>query len=177
MVLAEFLKKLIIGRAFKAEEGRVTLLGKYDVTLFESKSLAFIIQKTFEELGEKKAFDLWLKASEIAIKNAIKAFNLQPSSFALEKIAPMMDFYGLGKFSVESYSEKKGKKIYLLKIENSPLTEYAKQEWGPSSKVCKMIEANLVVALRKAYGKKPKIKETSCYTKGAPYCTFRIEIG
>ncbi|MEM5843742.1 MAG: hypothetical protein QW841_00645, partial [Candidatus Aenigmatarchaeota archaeon] len=100
MGIAVMLKKLLLGRAFSAEEGRVTILGRYNVTLVESCGFAYLHQKIFEELGEKKAFKILMEATEIAIENATKAFGLSPSSLNIEKLLPFADFYGLGKFSL-----------------------------------------------------------------------------
>ncbi|MEM5834327.1 MAG: hypothetical protein QXQ69_00580 [Candidatus Aenigmatarchaeota archaeon] len=176
MGIAVMLKKLLLGRAFSAEEGRVTILGRYNVTLVESCGFAYLHQKIFEELGEKKAFKILMEATEIAIENATKAFGLVPFFMSIEKLLPLTDFYGLGKFSVIHKEENEKKVVLLIKVENSPLTEYAKQKWGKNSKICKIVEANLIVTAKLIYKKTPKVEEISCYTKGAPYCTFRVEI-
>jgi hypothetical protein len=175
MAIATFLKKLLLGRAFSAENGRVTILGKYNVTLVESCSFAYFCQKIFETLGEKKAFKILMEATEIAVENAIKSFRLMPS-MKIETILPLTDIYGLGKFSLVYTDENEERVIYLIKVENSPLTEYAKEKWGKNSKVCKVVEANIIASFKLTHKKVPEVKEISCYTKGAPYCTFRVEI-
>ncbi|MFH8132442.1 MAG: hypothetical protein QW321_02445, partial [Candidatus Aenigmatarchaeota archaeon] len=143
MGIAVMLKKLLLGRAFSAEEGRVTILGRYNVSLFESCSLAHLIQKIFETTGDKKAFEILIEVSEVAIGRIKEVFEIKSFTF-VEKLLPLTDFYGIGKFSLIHKEENKRKIVYLIKVENSPLTEYAKKKWGKNSKVCKLIEANIL---------------------------------
>jgi predicted hydrocarbon binding protein len=175
MGITTILQKLLLGKAFTAENGRVTILGKVYITLIESSSFAYTIQKMFETLGDKKAFEIGLKSAEIAAEKFIRALGVKPS-LALEKLLPFTDFYGLGKLRVIQKTENSKKVIYLIKVENSPIVEYAKEKFGKSSKVCKVIEANITAALKIVYKKIPMVEETACYTKGAPYCVFRVEI-
>ncbi|MCS7105783.1 MAG: hypothetical protein NZ942_00480, partial [Candidatus Aenigmarchaeota archaeon] len=64
MGIAVMLKKLLLGRAFSAENGRVTILGRYNVTLAESCGLAYLIQKVFEITDDKTALKILVEGSK-----------------------------------------------------------------------------------------------------------------
>jgi len=174
MVLADVLKKLILGRAFKAEGGRIVILGQYNVSMVESNAMSYLIQKMYEELGKEKTFKIIEECGKIATESALKSFNVKPSLQLFKNMLSFMDFYGWGKFEVVKLIEKGDKLITQIKLTNSPLVEYAKQKFGKNSRVCILFLGNFSGALQKLTGKKPRVKEIACYTKGAPYCLFEI---
>jgi hypothetical protein len=45
MAIADILKKLLLGRAFSAEEGRIVLFNTLEVSMIESKSLVFFYKR------------------------------------------------------------------------------------------------------------------------------------
>ena len=176
MGIATILKKLLLGRAFSAEEGRITILGKYNVSLMESQGLATLLQLTHEALGEKKFFNIFVKATTISIDSVCRSLGISPSLQNLKKFLPFMDIYGWGKFTVIDRREDRNKLQFIIKLTNSPLTEYARKHFGKRSKVCIIFRSNLYAAFRYITKKPVKVEEINCYCKGAPACTFRITV-
>ena len=56
MVMSTILKKMLIGRAFSTEKGRIKLFGKMDWTLYPSRALAMNLQSIGKRLGEKALY-------------------------------------------------------------------------------------------------------------------------
>jgi hypothetical protein len=52
MVLSPILKKMLIGRAFSNEQGRIKLYGKMDWTMFPARALAMNFQTIAESNGK-----------------------------------------------------------------------------------------------------------------------------
>jgi predicted hydrocarbon binding protein len=180
MAIATFLKKLLLGRAFSAEEGRIVLFNTLEVSMIESKSLVFFLQKVFEKLGDKTAYEILKKSVEITMltfKNTLK-INFSKLLINPKNWLGFMDFYGWGKFELLNVSTQKNIEKYSIKVSNSPFTQYAKQTFGKNSKVCKLIEANLEVSFKilNEKAKSIKVEEKACYTKGSPYCIFDVVI-
>ncbi|MEM7825905.1 MAG: V4R domain-containing protein, partial [Candidatus Aenigmatarchaeota archaeon] len=163
-------------RAFSAEEGRVTILGKYNVSLMESCGLATLLQEIHQIIGEKKFFEIFLKSTKISIELIYRSLGITPSIENLIKSLPFMDIYGWGKFTLIEQKEERNKMRWIVRVTNSPIVEYAKQHFGKNSNVCILYRSNLYIAFQLVFNKPVKVEETSCYTKGAPYCTFRIEV-
>lgn len=175
MGIAIMLKKLLLGRAFSAEDGRMTILGKYDVTLYESKAWAFTVQKIYEKLGEKETFEIFYKAGQIAFKQAEKAFNIKISENLMKSFQPVMEFFGWGKFIPIEFKHERGNFLVLVKLTNSPIVNYAKILFGKNSKVCIFFKAILSGVFSMIYKKRIMFEETACTTTGADACYFKGE--
>jgi len=78
MGLAWILKKLLFGRAFATERGRIKLFGRMDWTLFPSRALALNLQAIGEKLGEEFVYDLGYQAGKDAAKEMVKYMGLKP---------------------------------------------------------------------------------------------------
>lgn len=176
MGIAVMLKKLLLGRAFSAENGRVTILGRYNVSMVESGGLAYLIQKLWESVGEEKAFKILVKCSEIAAKNLLKNLGYEPSLSNFEKALPFMDFYGWGKFSLDHKYEDDKTLKYIIRVTNSPISEYGKQLFGRNSRVCLLIRANLYGGVKLATKTNVTVKENACFCRGSESCIFEINI-
>ncbi|MCX7999404.1 MAG: hypothetical protein N3A69_10720 [Leptospiraceae bacterium] len=173
MGLALMLKKLLIGRAFSAEDGRMTILGKYDVTLYESKAWAFTVQKIYEKLGEKATFEIFYKAGQIAFEQAEKTFKIKISENLMRNFQPIMDFFGWGGFIPIEYVHEGDKLSIIVKLINSPVVEYGKILFGKNSKVCIFFRAILSGVFSMVYKKNVIFEEVACFNKGAEACFFK----
>ncbi len=176
MGIAGILKKLLLGRAFAAENGRITILGSYNVSLLESHGFAVFLQKLYEELKEKKFYKILKEVTTISIKEIYQSLGVTPSVNELEKSLPFMDIYGWGKIALVNKGENKNSMFWLVKVTNSPITEYAKKMFGKKSEVCILYRSNFEAAFELALKKPIKVEEIACFCKGAPACTFRIEV-
>ena len=72
MGLAVILKKLLMGRAFTTERGRIKLFGRMNWTLFPSRALALNLQTIGEKLGEDFVYDLGYQAGKDTAREMIK---------------------------------------------------------------------------------------------------------
>jgi|Deesub1362B_J571_1020462.scaffolds.fasta_scaffold07740_5 predicted hydrocarbon binding protein len=176
MAIADILKKLLLGRAFVAEDGRMTLLGRYDVCLYESAAFAYLVQMYCRWVGHKKALKIFKESGKIAIKKAQEAFGIKLSISLLKNFHKFMEFYGWGKFEVISF--KYGDKEFDVKckLSNSPIVENGKKLFGKNSNVCLLFIGNLSGVFSSLLGKDVEFVETACYAKGAPYCVFESRV-
>ena len=78
MTLATILKKLLLGKAFTTERGRIKLFGRMDWTLFPSRALALNLQTIGEKLGEDFVYQLGYEAGMDAAKEMVKYMGLKP---------------------------------------------------------------------------------------------------
>lgn len=174
MALAGILKKLLLGRAFSAEEGRLTLLGKFNVCMYEADAFAYTIQKMSEEVGKEKTYKIFREAVKIATAHMVKVLGLKPRLEVIKKVMPFGEFYGWGKFEIRkfNYNDKIDVQIAII---NSPIVEYALKSYGKNSNICTTFYRGVFSGFFSLVTKKKlKIKEESCKCRGAPYCVFSI---
>lgn len=179
MGLAVTLKKLLIGRAFETEKGRIKLFGKMNWTLVPSRALAKNFQTIAEKNGEKFLYDLGYEAGRDAAEEMIKFMGLVPKGgWATQNaVLALLEFIGFGRTQfVVSKIKKDGQHHFIFHAFDNPVIEHAKDLFGAKSKAC-----NWFMGVYEAHGqmemgiKNSHIVENKCVCKGAPYCEWETK--
>lgn len=176
MVLSMILKKMLIGRGFTTEKGRIKLFGKMDWTLFPSKSLAITFQEIGEKLGKDYLYEIGFKAGTDAAKEVVKATGSKPKGgwITLKILLSLLEFIGYGTPDFVKFDVKKdGHHHMIAHVKNNPITEWGVKLYGKKSLVCNWVMG--VYAAHAEYeleAKHVKIKENKCIKDGHPCCIW-----
>jgi len=176
MGLVWILKKLIWGKAFSTERGRITLFGKMDWTLFPSRALALNLQSIGERLGEDFVYELGYQAGKDAAEEMVKYMGLKPRSgwAAQEAVISLLEFIGFGKPEfVRANISKDGHHHIILRVRENPVIEHGARMFGSKSVACKWFmgvyaaHGEMELGVRHA-----RLRENRCVSSGAPYCEW-----
>ena len=176
MELARSLKKLLIGRAFSTERGRIKLFGQMDWIMLSARATALNFQSIAEKNGEEYLYQLGYEGGIDAAKEMIKHMKIKPKGgwATQQAIITMLDFLGFGKTEfVLAKIRDGGHHHIIIHVKDNPVIEHARNLYGSKSKVCQWY-----MGIYAAHGemdlgiKHAKLKENRCITKGAPYCEW-----
>lgn len=174
--MATVLKKMLIGRAFTTERGRIKLFGQMDWVMFAAEATALNWQSIAEKNGEEYLYQLGYEGGKAASEEMIKYMGLKPKGgwATQQAIITMLDFLGFGKTEfVLSKIKPGGHHHIIIHVKDNPVIEHAKRLFGSKSRVC-----NWYMGIYAAHGemdlgvKNPRLKENRCICKGAPYCEW-----
>ncbi len=173
------LKKLLIGRAFETERGRIKLFGKMDWTLIPSRALAKNLQSIAEKNGEEFLYKLGYEAGRDAADEMIRFMGLAAKSgwTAQNAILALLEFIGFGRTRfITSKIKKNGQHHFMFHVYDNPVIEQAKYLFGGKSKVCSWFMGVYAAHGEMEMGiKNAKITENKCVCKGAPYCEWETK--
>jgi hypothetical protein len=179
MGLAITFKKLLLGRAFSTERGRIKLFGYMDWTLVPSYVLAEILQNIGEMKGKDYLYELGFKQGNKVAKDFIKymGIKLRGGWVSQRAILDLLEFIGFGKAEfVRSKIQKDGQHHFIFHVKHNPVVEYAKSMYGSKSMVC-----NWFMGVYAAHGememgiKNSHIVENKCICKGDHYCEWETK--
>jgi predicted hydrocarbon binding protein len=179
MGLSITLKKLLLGRAFETERGRIRLFGKMDWTLIPSRAVARNFQEIAEEKGPDFLYRLGYEAGKDAAEEMTKFMGFTPKTgwTAQKAVLALLEFIGFGRVKfVVSRIEKDGQHHFVFHVYDNPVIEHARNLFGEKSMVC-----NWFMGVYAAHGememgiKKAKIRENKCVCRGAPYCEWETK--
>lgn len=179
MVLAGILKKLLLGRAFTTEHGRIRLFGMMDWILIPAMALAKDIQMIGEKNGEEFLYELGYEGGKEGANELIKYMGLKPrAGWVTQKaILSLLEFIGYGKpeFLVAKVGED-GHHHLVFHVKNNPVVEHAARMYGARSKVCSWFmgiyaaHGEMELGIRNA-----RLKENRCICRGSPYCEWETK--
>lgn len=176
MGMAGILKKMLMGRAFSTERGRIKLFGTTDWTMQPAVSLAYVLQQVGEKNGEDFMFKLGYESGKLGAKEIIGATGIKPKGDAISTnlVIELLEFIGTGKMNIIiSKIEKDGHHRVVLHVTDNPTTEYASKMYGEKSKVCAFFRGVYSAHGEMEFGAKNiRFKENKCICKGAPYCEW-----
>ena len=179
MVLAVIFKKLLFGRAFATERGRIKLFGKMDWTLFPSRALALNLQAVGEKLGEEFVYKLGYQAGRDAAKEMVKYMGLKPKGGWLTQkaVISMLDFIGFGKPEfVRMKMKGKGHHHIIVHVRDNPVIEHGARMFGAKSMVCKWFMGVYAAHGEMELGvRHVKLKENKCIRLGNQYCEWETK--
>ena len=179
MGMATILKKMLIGRAFTTEKGRVKFFGTMDWTLCPSRAFAITLQKIGEDKGREYLNELGRIWCEDAAKEMVKAMHLKPKGgwVTQNAIIALLDFIGWGKMEfIKSEIKKDGHHHVILHELDNPVITWAARLYGPKSVVCEFFMGGYGAHGEEELGiKNIKLKENKCVCKGAPYCEWETK--
>ncbi|MEM5813267.1 MAG: hypothetical protein QXS69_01725 [Candidatus Aenigmatarchaeota archaeon] len=183
MAISDFFKRMMLAGALSIENGRISVMGKYNIVFVEADSLAYLYQKVIEEIGEEKTEKILLEACKIAMEKVFKIFNI-PTIEDLQDIKPLknlesfLDIYGLGKVEIKNVfrDEKSGNIILDIIIKNSPILEFSKNVFNGKSRVCILYKVNLYVWAKLFTNREVIVEEIKCHSKGDEVEEFKVAI-
>jgi predicted hydrocarbon binding protein len=179
MVLSNILKKMLIGRAFTNERGRILLYGRMDWTLLPSTVAADLFQYIGEKEGAEYLYKLGYKQGAEVADEIIKCSGLKVKGgwIVMNAVKALLEFIGFGEPDfVKTDLEKSGHHHLFINILNNPVAEHAKRKFGSKSLVCNWFAGVYSAHLEKELGSKnTHFKEVKCYCKGAPFCVFETK--
>jgi predicted hydrocarbon binding protein len=178
-VLTGILKKLLFGRAFTTERGRIKLFGRMDWIMLPSRALAKDIQMIGEKNGEEFLHKLGYEGGKEGAKELIKYMGLKPrSGWVTQKaVLSLLEFLGYGKPEfVHAKIERDGHHHVIFRVRDNPVIEHAAQMFGPRSKVCSWFmgiyaaHGEMELGLRNV-----RLKENKCLCHGATHCEWETK--
>lgn len=176
MPVGDVLSKMLLGRAFASEKGRIKLFGKMDWALMPAKAMAENFQSIAEDNGEEYLYKLGFEAGKSAADEMVKYMGLEAKGGwgTQQAIIKLLDFIGFGQVQfVKSDIDKKGQHHLIVHVKNNPLIEHAKKMYGKKSKVCYWFMGVYAAHGEAELGAKNIVlKENRCLCKGSPYCEW-----
>jgi len=176
MAMASILKKLLIGRAFICENGRIKLFGKMDWTFIPSKALAVAFQDIGEKFGEDFLLQLGYEAGHDAGVEMVEYMKLKLGGgwSSQRAVIETLDFIGFGQIEfMKTDIKKDGRHHIILHTKNNPVTEYGIRLYGKKSAICAWFRG-----VYNAHGelelgvKNANLKENHCIKDGFPNCEW-----
>jgi len=176
MGMAISLKKLLLGRAFSAEGGKINMFGKLEWTLYPSRGLAAMLQDYGEKSGERALFEIGYENGKENGNEMIAAMGIKPRGgwVTLKAIQELLDFTGYGHMEfIKSHSDKSGHHHLIIHIKNNPVVEHAHKMYGKKSMACAFFRGLFSGHGEAELGwKNIKLKENKCLCNGSPYCEY-----
>jgi hypothetical protein len=179
MVLSTVLKKMLIGRAFTNERGRIKLYGKMDWMLYPTRAFALNIQSIGEKEGKEYIRKLGWEAGHDAAKEILKCTGAKfKGGWASQKvIVALLDFIGFGQMEFTKTELKKdGHHHFIGHVSNNPAIEHGVRLFGKKSMIC-----DYFMGVYEAHGelglglKNPHIVENHCIKDGFPDCEWETK--
>lgn len=176
MVLSPILKKMLIGRAFTNEHGRIKLYGKMDWMMFPARALAINFQSIAEKNGKEYLRKLGREAGHDAALEIIKCTGAKlKGGWTTQKvIIALLDFIGFGQVDfIKADIEKDGHHHIIMHSKNNPVIEHGIKLYGKKSMICEWF-----MGVYEAHGelelgiKNPKLVENHCVKDGFPDCEW-----
>jgi predicted hydrocarbon binding protein len=178
MVLAGILKKLLFGRAFSTERGRIKLFGRMDWTLFPSRALALNLQAIGEKLGEEFVYKLGYEAGHDAAREMVKYMGLKPrGGWATQKaVIALLDFIGFGRLEFVKVKIRGRRHHIIVHVKDNPVIEHGARMFGARSVACKWFMGVYAAHGEAEWGlSHVRLKENRCIRLGAPYCEWETK--
>lgn len=178
MVLATILKKLLLGKAFTTERGRIKLFSRMDWTLFPSRALALNLQTIGEKLGEDFVYDLGYQAGKDAAKEMVKYMGLEPrGGWVTQKaVIALLDFIGFGKLEFLKVNIKGSHHHVIIHVRDNPVIEHGAMMFGAKSVACKWFMGVYAAHGEAEWGlRHVKLKENTCVCLGAHFCEWETK--
>jgi hypothetical protein len=176
MALAWMLKKLLFGRAFATERGRITLFGRMGWIMIPARALARDIQMIGEKDGEDFLYRLGYEGAGEGAQELIRAMGLKPrGGWVTQKaVIGLLEFLGYGRPEfVVARIGKDGHHHVVVHVRDNPVVEHAARMYGSRSKVCSWFmgiyaaHGEMELGLRNV-----RLKENRCVCRGAPCCEW-----
>lgn len=179
MVLANILKKMLLGRAFKTEKGRIRLFGDMDWILIPAKSIAINFQHIAKKNGPKYLYKMGYEAGKDAAEEMIKHMRIKlKGGWSSQKaVVALLEFIGFGKVDfIKVDMKKNGHHHAIIHVQENPVIEHAKKLFGKKSMVCNWFMGVYSAHAQMELGlKNAKLKERKCYCKGSSFCEWETK--
>ncbi len=175
-MLSGFLKKLLFGRAFTNERGRITLFGRMGWIMLPARALAKDIQMIGERTGEDFLYQLGYEGGKEGAKELINCMGVKfKGGWATQKaVLRLLEFIGYGrpKF-VMMKVEKDGHHHLIFHVRDNPVVEQAARMYGAKSMVCAWFRGIYAAHGEMELGiRNVRMKENKCICRGATHCEW-----
>ncbi len=176
VTIATILKKLLIGRAFTCEDGRIKLFRKMDWTFIPSKSLAVALQNIAETFGEDFLLRLGYEAGHDAGKEMIEYMKLKLKGgwVSQRAVVEILDFIGFGQIEfIKSDIKEDGHHHVILHTRNNPVVEHGIRLYGKKTMICAWFRGVYDAHGELELGvKNANLIENHCIKDGFPHCEW-----
>lgn len=176
MVLSPILKKMLIGRAFTNEHGRIRMYGRMDWVMFPARALAMNFQSIAEKNGPEYLRKLGWEAGYDAGIEIMKSTGgkLKGGWISLKITIALLDFIGFGQLEFTKTDLKKdGHHHFIMHVKNNPVIEHGVKLYGKKSMICEWFMGVYAAHAEVELGlKNPKFVETHCIKDGFPQCEW-----
>ena len=179
MALVNALKKMLIGRAFATERGRIKLFGFMDWTLVPSWVFAEILQEIGEAKGKEYLYNLGRDQGTRVANEMLKHMGImKKGSWAAAKaVIEVLEFVGFGRIQfLKTDKTSPDKYHFIIKVTDNPVAEHAKRLFGKKSMVCYWF-----MGVYAGHGEVEldlndiKFNETNCICQGDSHCTWEAK--
>jgi predicted hydrocarbon binding protein len=176
MGITSIFKKMLIGRAFTTEKGRIKMFGEMDWTLYPSRGLAHFFQTIGEKLGEDYLYNLSYKNGKFNGKDMVKAMKLKLEGgwITQKAITSLLDFLGYGKIEFIRLKTGPGNHHhFIIHSSENPIVEHAIKMYGKKEMACTYWRGLLAGHGEVELGiKGSNLMEKKCISEGAERCIF-----
>jgi len=176
--LAWILKKLLYGRAFATERGRIKLFGRMDWTLFPSRALAVNLQTIGDRLGREFVYELGYQAGKDAAREMVRCMGLKPrGGWVTQKaVLSLLEFIGFGRPEFVRMKIHNGHHHIVVHVSDNPVIEHGTRLFGAKSVACSWFMGVYAAHGEMELGvKHVRLKENKCVRFGAPYCEWETK--
>lgn len=163
----------ILLKTIKIEKGEPILLNKIPFAMFPARSMATLLQKVGQDMGEDFLFNLGYDAGIIVADEFIEKLGWLDMSMArrLFDIFRMFEVMGFGKIDLKVWDTKN--KRMLLHLSNHPVLIHAVKIYGRKEKACNMYRGIFSAHANEELGIKGcKFIETQCIKNRIPFCEW-----
>lgn len=136
LVMSNILKKMIIGRAFSNEKGRIRLYGKMDWSLIPSWVFGDLLQYIGDDKGADYLYDFGYKQGIEVAEEMTKAMGYKPKGGWLlqNAVVAVLEFIGFGRAEfVKSEMKQDGRHHIVVKVKDHPVVEHSIRKHGDKS--------------------------------------------
>lgn len=177
MAVSDILSKLLLGRAFTTEKGRIVTFGRIMWILYPARAMAKMLQDIGKKNGEEYLYKLGYDGGKDFFDEISKTLGLKVKAGRIveEVILSLTQFTGFGLVELTKWDIKKdGHHEIRIQVHNNPVVEHSKRLYGKKSMACTFFRGVFSAHTEfGTYAKKVKFVEKSCICKqGGRFCEW-----
>lgn len=135
MGMSNFFKKMLLGRAFSADDGTISFLGKFKVVMYESRAFSLTIQEIYKSSNDKKTYELFHEAGRIAVNQVRDALGKMPiERIVTSFLGPLTEVYGWGMVDIKKFKLDEKSLSGEVHVRKSSIVEYSLKDYGKDAK-------------------------------------------
>ena len=178
MTLSTILKKMLIGKAFTTERGRIRTFNKLDWVLYPSRGAAQLLQEVGTAAGRDFLFDIGRESGASLMADIMAVISVDDSNLKTshESLMEFINFLGFGELQFLAFEvDGKRNRIGFRNI-NNPISEYEIKIYGNKSLACDFFHGLFTGFLERELSlKNLKLTESKCVRKGSSYCEWETK--
>ena len=178
MTLSTILKKMLIGKAFSTERGRIRTFEKIDWVLYPSRGAAQILQEVGTAAGKNFLFDTGRESGASLMTDIMTVVSTDNADIkkSHESLVEFINFLGFGELQFLDFDADGKRKRIHFRNANNPITEYGVKMYGSKSMACGFFHGLFTGFLEKELSiKNLRLTEIVCMRKGGNYCEWETK--